>query len=200
MTRTSTRIIWIATLALFFDHPVALAAEFPKPSEVTLLRTLNRQLMDWFYSLSGSFDVLADSEDRRALRIRLVDLNKAVYDLESKGRSLRASISRKPVVYEDVTRSISDTRAALSTVANRLHSVGLSLRMEYRKGGAEAERLIAEATSRRSLWLSDLEAAVANRNISPQLVREGTDVLNMQGTASMALSEVIEKLGKAEAK
>jgi|GEM_PF-4061359 len=198
MARATFRVLALAALTLLYGPTLATAAGPPTPSEITVLKTLNRELMNWFYSLSSSFDALADSEDRRALRIRLVDLNKAIYDLESNGRYLRDAISRKPIVYEDVTRAISDTRAALNTVATRLHSVGLALRMEYRKGGADAERLVAEATSRRSLWLSDLEAAVANRNISPELVREGTDVLNMQGTASMVLSRVIDKLGKAE--
>ena len=105
-----------------------------------------------------------------------------------------------PVLYEDVTRAIRDSRNALGTVGTRLRATGLALRMEHRKGGAEAERLIAEATSRRTLWLSALEGAVASRSIGPELIREGAQILNMQGTASMALSGVIEKLAKAEVK
>jgi hypothetical protein len=196
---TPPKIAKMAILMLLMAPEVSFA-QSKTPAEISLLRTLNQQLMEWFNSLSSSFDSLADNEDRRALRSRLVDLNKAIYDLESNGRYLLYSIRRKPILYEDVTRAIRDTRTALETLRTGLRATGLSLRMEYRKGGADAERLIAEAMGHRSMWLSDLDSAIANRKITPELVAEGTNILNMQGTASMALSGVIEKLAKTEDK
>jgi hypothetical protein len=197
MRGSAFALLWIFSSAFLAVPTTVATTPSAPPSDIALLKRLNAQLMHWFYSLSRSFDTLAANEDRRSLRLSLVDLNKAIYDLESNGRYLRDAISRKPVVYEDITRAIVDTRAALGIVATRLHSVGLALRAEHRSGGADAEQLIADATSRRSLWLSDLAAAVANHNIPPELVREGNRVLSLQGTASMNLGEVIEKLGTA---
>jgi hypothetical protein len=155
---------------------------------------LQNELIAWFDSLSSSFDRIAENEDKRKLKTALVDLDKAIYDLEFNTRYLVDALRRQPVVEDEVRRAIKDTRQALNNVATHLRPVGVLLRFEYRAGGATAEKLIREAMGAKSSWLSDVEGAVYRHRIEPELIREGTRVLSANESASMSLIRVIEKL------
>jgi hypothetical protein len=185
---------WILVASLSLRLLVGSAATQGPSSDVAVLKTLQDGLIAWFNSLSSSFDKIAENEDRRKLKATLVDLDKAIYDLEFNGRYLVDALRRKPVVEEEVIRAVTDTRQALSKVASKLHPVGFLLRTEHRAGGEAAEKLIADAMGKRTQWLDDVEAGVRQRKIEPKLIEEGEEALAMHETASMALIRVIEKL------
>jgi hypothetical protein len=184
----------MALLVIIPFRHVAAQAPTPSPSDISVLRELQSQLISWFTGLSSQFDSLAAAEDRRKLKNQLIDLDKAIYDLEFNGRYLVEALSRQPLLEDEVRRGIVDTRQSLNTVRERLHTVGLSLRAQYRAGGAGAEQLIADATAKRSMWLSDVEAALQQHRIPPALINDGRGVLAMQATASRTLLLVIEKM------
>jgi hypothetical protein len=188
MTRSARVILIVATTFR------AITAQDASSGDIGLLRTLSVQLVNWFDTLSQSVNHLADNEDQRKLKQSLIALNKTIYMLEESGGKLAVILQTKPLDEVAARKAVANTREATTAVGNQLHLTGLALRSQYRQGGADAEKLIADAMRRREVFLSDVDKAITDHRISDELI-QGADVrLTSQRTASIALGQVIAKL------
>ena len=102
----------------------------------------------------------------------------------------------KPLDKTKANKAVQSTRTAVVELQKQLRAAGLSLRNQYRAGGADAEQMISDAIGQRSVWLSDLQAEIDKQQVSEKTIAEGSEILNHQRTAGMALGEVIDKLPK----
>jgi hypothetical protein len=152
-------------------------------------------LVGWFKALGSQVNEIADEEDRRRLLVSLANLHKDLYDAEWNTDYLMLVLQRHDVTPEEVQRTVSDTRRALTVVYETLRGTGLSLRQELWAGGADAESEIRQVLGRRALWLSGLERAIiAGTPIDGVTIEEGRLVLDALREASIALVEVMERL------
>jgi hypothetical protein len=133
-------------------------------------------------------------QDQRNLKSSLKKLQASIYEVETNGRALVTVLQTNPLDERGARKAVADTRNAVKELQKQLHATGLALRNQYRSGGADAEKMIADAIGQRSLWLSDVENEIAARHISEKTIEEGGAILTHQRTASMAVNEVIEKL------
>jgi len=172
----------------------ATPAQDVSAKDIGLLGQLEGSLITWFEQLSKSADQLADKEDQRRLRDSLKKLQAGIYEVETNGRNLLTMLQTKPLDKSGATKAVGDTRAAVIELKNELHETGLALRNQYRAGGAEAEQMIADAISQRSLWLSDVQREIDKGDIAADTIKRGKGILAHQATASGAVGEVIEKL------
>ena len=185
----SLRLLLVTTI-----YSAALSAQTMGARDIGLLGTLSDKLIMWFDALSSSVDHIADKEDRQKLKKSLIALNKSIYSLEENGRGLSVVLQTKPLDEKGASKAVSTTRDALAEVGKQLHITGLSLRSQYQEGGADAEKLIADAMQRRAVFLGDVDAEILKHHISREIINASQFVLNGQRTASTTLAQVINKI------
>jgi hypothetical protein len=100
--------------------------------------------------------------------------------VETNGGNLVTILQTKPLDEPRARKAVADTRSAVTELQKQLHATGLALRNQYRAGGADAEKMIAEAIGQRSVWLSDVEAEIATHHISDKTIERGSSILGHQ--------------------
>jgi hypothetical protein len=177
---------------------IALAQDI-SAKDIGLLAKIENTLITWFDQISKSADQIADKEDKRKLSTSLRQLQGSVYSVEEHGRDLVTTLEKKPLNQANAMKEVSDTRSALLELKNALHRFGLALRNlsnQYGSGGDDAEKMIAEAVDKRSIWLSDVESEIKSGHISDETVKQGRWILEHQRTASLAIDQLLGKLDK----
>ena len=192
-------VVVILTLAPL--APSSNAAGAGPVESIDALQKASLGMFVWFQELLASAEQLVDQENRRRLIEDLTNLSKSIYDLEQDKRYLLDELKRTPVNPAGIERAVKDSDSSLRELRQQLRQLGLQIRQQFRHGGVEVEKALADAAGTRKLWLEEVVKAVERGNFSDfgPLLNKGRETVEALAAANLELIKLIDRLNSMEA-
>lgn len=137
--RTITAVTLIAILVSGTDAQAAGEA-FP-----TDTITAAKKITELFSKLLKPFEAIGETAERQYLIDALVDLNRALFELEQEKRYVIIALKRRPLVQNELQRASLSIRGKIRSLQESLAKVGPKLRVAYRADADEAISLLTTA-------------------------------------------------------
>lgn len=180
-----------------FFVPMTPARLVAQEAPFKILLPASLEMLGWFKLLLGSFEALAEKEDRRRLIEDLSSLADAIYDLEQNKRTLLSQLKRSRPNRRIMMASDEDSMQSLFRARDALRRSGSALREQFQLQGVTIERRLSDATLEKEVWLLDARLAIESQADKGDLVLRGQELVDALAAAHAELLKLIAALKSA---